>query len=191
MLTILPGRHQPPHRDHLRILRAALRRVEGPLLVGLIVDVPPNGPATCALEAEGREHNAPERCPFSFSERADMLESALSPRERRRVRVFPLPRPEVWWDWVLAMLPGERRWIVPDVGESFDDAKAEFFREKGDRVMRVRIKATVSGREVRDALAKGDRARIARMVPAEVARRLSLHHGDTENTEPHGAINGG
>ena len=172
MLTILPGRHQPPHRDHLRILRAALARIEGPLLVGLIVDVPARGPAASAFEAEARQHNAPDRCPFSFAERADMLESALTPREWRRVRVFPLPRPEAAWERVREMLPGERTWIVPDVGESFDDAKAEFFRAKGDRVLRVRIVPRVSGWEVRMAIARGDRARVARMVPGAIAERL-------------------
>lgn len=180
MLTILPGRHQPPHLDHLRILRAALARVDGVLLVGMIVDVPARGPADSAFEAEARAQNAPERCPFSFEERADMLESALTPREWRRVLVLPLPRPEAAWDRVLEMLPGERTWVVPDVGEAFDDAKSEFFRAKGDRVMRVRIVPRVNGWDVRKAIATRDSRRIVRMVPGAIANRLGFQHGDTE-----------
>lgn len=171
MLTILPGRHQPPHLDHLRILRASLERVDGPLLVGLIVDVPARGPAESDFEADAREHNSPERCPFSFEERADMLESALTPRERRRVLVVPLPRPEAAWERVLEMLPGKRTWIVPDVGEEFDEAKAKFFRGKGDRVLRVRVIPRVSGWDVRKAIAARDLKRIQQLVPEPIARR--------------------
>jgi nicotinamide mononucleotide adenylyltransferase len=178
VLHVFPGRHQPPHRDHLAILRLVLGRLPS-FVLGLIVDVP-GAPRRTAFEREARRQNLPARCPFSFLERAAMIEAALTAGERRRIRILALPRPEAAWPLVEAMLPGPRTWIVPDAGEAFDDAKARFFRSKGDRVLRLPFRPTTDGRVVRSLLHSPRELR--RHVPPAVAERIALWRGTRRHT---------
>jgi hypothetical protein len=183
-LFILPGRHQPPHNDHLALIRAALEVVPGTLLVGLVFQRAPHSEPADAFEAEARAQNSPERCPFTVLERLELfeesLDEALPPAARARVRVIPLPRPEAEWPLVQALLPGPRTWIVPALGEPFDDAKASFFQARGDAVLRVALRPTTDGRLVRSLLDDPDR--LAHHVPAAVARRIALWRREKEST---------
>lgn len=117
---VLPGRHQPPHNDHLALIRSALDVVPGRLLIGLVFQRPPQGEPADAFEAEARTQNSPERCRFTVVKRLELMELALDemlpPALRARVRVIPLPRPEAEWPLVEALLPGPRTWIIPDLG---------------------------------------------------------------------------
>lgn len=164
---ILPGRHQPPHLDHLRVIRRALELVEGELYVGLIVSPPTRGAPDTDFERAARPHHDPERSPYSFVFRHRLLSAALDdlldPVARARVHLVALPRPEAAFELVAAMFPERRRWVVPEVGEAFDEAKAAFFRERGDLVLRVPLSAQVCGWAVR------------RMVEAEAWRALEDH----------------
>jgi hypothetical protein len=173
---VLPGRHQPPHNDHLALIRAALDVIREPLLVGVVFQRAPQGDPADPFEAEARAQHAPGRCPFTVTQRIELLEAALDEtlpgHARGRVRAIALPRPEAEWPLVQALLPGARTWIVPDVGEPFDDAKAAFFRARGDGVLRVALRPTTDGRVVRSLL--DDPERLARHVPAAVARRIHL-----------------
>src|SRR5439155_24513037 len=129
-----------------RLIRKTLASLRGaPLVIGLIVDVP-GARARTRFEREAKAQNGSDRCPFSFVERAEMLEAALSPRERRRIRVVALPRPEAAWPLVTAMFPGPRTWIVPRGGEAFDQAKARFFAARGDDVLRIDFRPATDGR---------------------------------------------
>lgn len=172
---VLPGRHQPPHNDHLALIRSALDAVPGRLLIGLVFQRPPQGEPADAFEAEARTQNSLERCPFTVVERLELMELALDevlpPALRARVRVLPLPRPEAEWPLVEALLPGPRTWIIPDLGEAFDEAKASFFRARGDAVLRVPFRPTTDGRTVRALL--DDSTQLARHVPAAVAERIA------------------
>jgi nicotinamide mononucleotide adenylyltransferase len=176
-IHILPGRHQPPHNDHLALIERTLELVEGPLFVGLIVSPLANDAATSAIEVEARRQNDPARAPFTFAERMAMLDDALDERlestARARARVVALPRPEAFWPLVLAMFPEERTWIVPDLGEDFDELKAAWFAAKNDRVLRVRVPPTTDGRRVREMIAAGD-PDLEHHVPSAVLRRLRL-----------------
>ena len=170
MLYLLPGRHQPPHRDHLEIVRVALSSIEGTLYLGLIVSPPIEGEAD-DFEREARLHHLPERTPFTFDQRRRLMEAALEPEEILRVRIVPLPRPEVCWSLIEAIFPEARTWIVPDVGERFDDLKAAFFERRGDRVLRVRAPVRTDGRLVRSLIEKNEP--IDEHVPEGVARLIA------------------
>src|SRR5262245_1271083 len=105
MLWILPGRHQPPHRDHFALIRAALERTAPEVLyLGLIVSAPSDDPAGTELEAEARRQNDPARAPYSFDRRRRLIEAAVSDP---RLRIVPLPRPEASWPLIEAMFPEE------------------------------------------------------------------------------------
>ena len=153
---ILPGRHQPPHFDHLRLIACALEQIPDELNVGLIVSPALEGEPDTQFEREAREHHAPDRAPFGFALRRRMLELALSESlsaaDFARVRILPLPRPEVSFELVQAIFPDPRVWIIPEVGEAFDEMKARFFLDRGDQVLRLRLRCEISGRTVRDLI---------------------------------------
>ena len=163
---ILPGRHQPPHNDHLRIIERALELAPR-LVVGLIVHAAAAGEPQSAFERIAREENAAERAPFTLLERIEMLHAALTPRQRERVTLVGMPRPEADPALVRAMFPGERVWLVPDVGDAFDDEKARWFESAGERVLRIALEKTTDGRRVRAALDSPQELR--HHVPAAVA----------------------
>ena len=181
---ILAGRHQPPHNDHLAIVRSALQRVPGALVLGLIVQRPPAGAPETAFENEARLENDPARCPFTFLQRLVLVEAmllSLPVEQQDRVRIVPLPRPEAEWPLVEAMFPGDRAWVVPDVGDAFDDSKAHWLRARGERVERVRIaRKTTDGRTVRGLLDRPEA--LARHVPPLVAH-LIRHWRSNSATE--------
>ncbi len=179
VVHILPGRHQPPHDDHFALIRHALSRIGGPLYVALIVDAP--GPAPRSdFERAAHLMNQPERAPYSFDTRRRMIEAGASecllPEESARLVVVPLVRPELGWTTVEAIFPERRVWIVPDVGEDFDDAKAAFFRARGDAVLRITAPTRTCGWTVRRLIAARD-PRVAEHVPASVAAILEGLHG--------------
>lgn len=158
MTFIYPGRLQPPHRDHIAFLRDVahdLQSVGHTLHVGLIVprfDLDGEHP----LVLESAAHHEPQRNPFSYEERVQMLRRALPELVGSAIRVVALPPPERAWCVAEAMFPEPRVWIVPQAGESFDDSKAAFFVEKGDAVIRPVQRTTTDGYVVRSLLAARD-----------------------------------
>lgn len=173
---LLAGRHQPPHDDHVALIRAALSRVAPEILyLGLIVSPAAEGVPTDELEAEARRQNAEERSPFTFDRRRQMMEAALLecllPEESARVRLVFMPRPEAHWSLIETAFPERRVWIVPDLGERFDDMKAAFFESRGDTVLRIPAKERTNGWVVRTLIERRDPA-LAEHVPAAVARLI-------------------
>lgn len=172
VLYLMPGRHQPPHDDHFALIRSALARVPGDLYLALIAAPPAGGAPDSELEREARAANAPSRCPYSFDTRRRMLEAGaaelLLPEETARLRIVPLVRPELAWSTVELVFGGPRTWIVPDVGERFDDLKADFFTARGDAVLRLCAPVRTSGFLVRKLIAERD-PRLVEHVPSSVA----------------------
>ncbi len=170
--TILPGRFQPPHNDHVELVRRVAQIVSQPFYLGLIVHapgVPPRPRTPRWFDQEARRQNLPERTPFTMAQRMSMW-SAIFEHELDgipRPAVIGLPRPEAAWEWITAMFPGPRTWVVPRCGEPFDDMKAAFFQRQGDQVIRPRLEPRTDGRVVRAALHDPDELR--RHVPPSVA----------------------
>lgn len=174
---LLPGRHQPPHNDHRALIRAALAAIPPGAALGLALitrDPAAAVIAVSALDREAQKHHAPERTPYSFLERRSFVRAMLTREENARVHVIPLPQPETSWGYVCAVFPEPRTWIVPAIGEPFDDLKAAFFREQGDEVLRITAPITTDGRRVRELAARGD-PELARHVPPEVYAALLDH----------------
>jgi hypothetical protein len=184
---IFPGRFQPPHRDHVA-LAVRMAQELGPYWLGVVVHAPAPiveadiGGAAAGLTAldvdfaaSAAEHHDAERNPLSFAQRHALWTSLLRRRlpPGRRPRVIALPRPELGWPWIEAVLPGPRAWIVPDGGDAFDDDKADFFRRRRDRVVRPCYRPVTDGRRVRALLASGS-PEIGAHVDTEVAALLAL-----------------
>lgn len=145
--------------------------VDGALVVALVTHHEAEEPAPSLLLEEARAHHVSERNPFTYLERHRMLDQAiretLGSEAHARVRLIPLPRPELCWPYVERVFPEERVWIVPDVGEELDDLKASFFRSRGDQVLRIPLNPTVSGYEVRQRIQRKEA--LDGLVPAAVA----------------------
>lgn len=165
---VFPGRLQPPHNDHLLFIERALERIEAPLVIGLITSETAPLPAA-GFAARADEHHRPERNPLDYLARRRLLEAAITERglDRYRLRIAPIPRPELDWETIVSRLPGPRCWVVPDAGDPFDDAKAAFFAERGEGVLRVPYQMTTDGWTVRRLWASGDRS-LERHVPRAV-----------------------
>jgi nicotinamide mononucleotide adenylyltransferase len=171
---ILPGRWQPPHRDHLAILWRAITRCAEPIHLALLVDGMSDSSVDPVFTHEADEHHSPTRNPFTWPQRVELLEQViqtLPERTRQRVRMVPMPRPEKAWDWITRVFPHQRVWIVPSGQDPFDDDKAEFFLRQGDEVLRVPSPDTTNGWHVRELLAQGDPA-LRQHLPAGVYSRL-------------------
>src|SRR5262249_696587 len=147
------------------IIRRALERIDGALILALITRDPASPSPRTELERESLEHHAPERTPFTFRERARFVRMMLSAEENARVDIIALPQPEPAWSFVTAIFPEDRTWIVPHVGtgggengggEKLDALKAAFFEERGDRVLRIPIHPTTDGRRVRELARRRD-----------------------------------
>ncbi len=173
--VIFPGRFQPPHRDHVGLAVRAAREL-GPYWLGVVVHARPAAvnAVDAGFAASAAEHHEPDRNPLSFAQRHALWTSLLRRRLPRdlRPRVIALPRPELAWAWIEALFPGPRAWIVPDGGDAFDDDKADFFRRRGDRVVRPRYRPLTDGRRVRALLASGS-PEIGAHVDTEVADFLA------------------
>lgn len=177
---ILPGRHQPPHNDHLAIIRRALELIDVELHIALITRDPASPSPRSELERESLEHHTADRTPFTFTERRRFVRAMLTPLENARVQVIALPQPETAWSFVTAIFPEERTWIVPIVGagdgEKLDALKAAFFAERGDRVLRIPIVPTTDGRRVRELARRRD-PELALHVPAPIASAIFAKKG--------------
>lgn len=148
----------------------------GVLYLGLVTSRRLEGAPDTDFEREAHHHHTADRAPFSFDLRRQMLEAAL--REclpavsRRRVRIIPLPRPELDFAIIESIFPAPRVWIIPRAGEAFDELKAQFFAGRGDGVIRVPIEPRVSGREVRALVAAEAWTELEHHTPRGVIRRL-------------------
>ncbi len=176
MFVLCCGRFQPFHNGHLRFLRQAARQ-PGQIVIGVIVvtTVAESGrrrrvPKTLGAMGDARLTQALN--PYSALERVRMISACVKKQAwASRAMVVPIPRPDVYWEIISAMFPGERTWALPVSEDPFEDAKERWYRQQGDRVVRINADLSVSGTRVRKLLAT-DRSTALTLVPAPVASFL-------------------
>ena len=171
---IFPARFQPLHNDHLKILKQVVKEITEYIFLGIIIRPPLIGEPGTKFEMEARIQNSPERNPFTPTERMIMVRDCIReelPQNFNKVIPVFLPRPEANWDIIKTIFEGIRIWIVPDVGEEFDDMKVNFFRSKGDQVYRIKITPTTDGYSIRKSLkSKTELDRIP--VPSAIKKHI-------------------
>lgn len=156
------GRFQPFHLGHLELLRAARSRFAR-VLVGIT-----NADASQRrLEPADPTRSSAEANPFTYLERATMIEAVLRDEggEQSLVVPFPVSQPELWPDYVPAGAVHVLR-----VFDEWGRVKADRLRRHGQRVIVLDEGASkgVSGTEVRRRLREGGDWRA--LVPEPVAR---------------------
>jgi hypothetical protein len=119
--------------------------------------------------AAAAEHHQPERNPWSVSTRlralAKLLPALAISYPGKEVVTCALPRPDFDWNTVTAWFPQSRSWVIPSAGESFDETKAEFFRRKGDAVVRYNDATQMSGRILRELWREGRTEELVQFLP--------------------------
>lgn len=180
MTLIYCGRFQPFHNGHLTTLRSAAT-LDGRLVVGVVFSaLSPEHTPSDEFTAMGDARLSASLNPFSVIDRLTMISATVrSHHLADRTTVMPMPRPDVYWELVTAMLPGPRTWILPIGDDPFNQVKERFFVGRGDRVVRVQGDPTVCGTQVRKALAEDPRVAVT-LVPAPVASWLGLGASATE-----------
>lgn len=178
--VIYCGRYQPFHNGHLQMLRAALRLSARQHVLGVIINSVSSASGKRATKhlKRGDLAQRPERNPLTIAERLLLIREVMHLEGLdAQVVLTAIPRPELYWEIVRAMMPGTRTWVLPQQLDEFDRGKKKFFESRGDRVALVHSSRLLSGTSIREALVSGD-ARVAKAVPKSVftfLRKLDIH----------------
>jgi len=145
------GRFQPFHREHLDYAAWAAEESSE-----LIVGITNADPAHVATEDADPERDEPKHNPFAYHERHRMVRAAVDASDIAvpvRIMPFPINRPELW----AAYAPGDTRYYI-NVLEEWHEVKADRIRETGRTVRTKQGTRTVSGTDIRAAMARADDA---------------------------------
>ena len=178
-IWIFAGRFQPLHEGHVLVARAACEAMpaQSTLVLGVVVPVGTHVGAVSDLANLAAEHHLPERNPWTVASclaAATSLSRLLSMEyPEKRVATTAIPRPDIAWDIVKAWFPDKITWVVPNAGESFDEAKVTYFQEMGDKVKRFVDNSKVDGRAIRAAFER-DPTSAALLLPEIVRETFVL-----------------
>jgi nicotinamide-nucleotide adenylyltransferase len=141
------GRFQPFHREHLAYAAWAASHSDA-----LLVGVTNADPSHVETEAADPKRHRPRHNPFAYHERHRMIRAAVAeipvPVE---ILPFPINRPDLWD----AYAPERARYFV-NVLEDWHEVKADRIRASGRTVRTKEGTRTVSGTDIRRAMAAGE-----------------------------------
>lgn len=154
MHILCAGRFQPFHNGHYELLKAALACGPGEVVVGVIINSLAQERAkelrVTDMMRLGDSRQSAAANPLSVLERVRMISKLVSSEGLdERVSVVPLPRPEIYWELIQAILPGQRTWVLPRNDDPFEKNKQNFFMERGDLVVLTEFGEHMSGTEIR------------------------------------------
>jgi nicotinamide-nucleotide adenylyltransferase len=160
------GRFQPVHEQHLELFEIALRDADH-----LIIAVTNPDPGARREEPTSTHRHRADANPFTYYERARMLEAALAARGltgRTTVVPFDLTRPATWVDYV----PRPARQVVRAYS-AWERHKAELLADAGYPVTVIEgdPATKLSATDIRARLG-GDPSTWADLVPAGVGAVL-------------------
>jgi len=170
--VIFAGRFQPFHVGHFEVVRQSLENsVPGDVLILAAISSDPASKLAVdeSFALVAAEHHLPERNPWPVPIRLLAL-SAIATHFQETFHNIPIavsaiPRPDYGWETVRAWFPGSRIWVIPNADEAFDEAKAEFFKSKGEQVIRFADHSKVSGKELRELWHTGNHEQLKPYLP--------------------------
>ncbi len=145
------GRFQPFHREHLEY--AAWAASESDELIVGVTNADPSHVA--AEDAEPKRHE-PKHNPFPYHERYRMIRAAVDGSSIAvpvHIMPFPINRPDLWD----AYAPADAVYFINAL-EEWHEVKADRVRDHGRTVRTKDGTRTVSGTEIREAMAAGSDA---------------------------------
>lgn len=162
------GRFQPFHDEHLEYVRWAAREHPGDRLIVGITNA--DEAHTAPTEADPDRHD-PRNNPFTYYERHRMIEAVLDRVDLDcaiSILPFPINRPELWD----AYAPPSAIHYV-NVLEPWHERKVALLEKHGRAVRSKRGTRTVSGTEIRRAMAANEPWEDR--IPAPVAAYVREH----------------
>ena len=168
------GRFQPFHIGHEMVVRKLIRSCsrEDHIVVCVIhAHNQDDFGGSRDLIPGAAEHHCSERNPWPVEVRLRALHAlrdalAAEMISRSALSVTAIPRPDSYFENMKRWFPSERVWVIPRAGEDFDERKASFFTEKGERVVRIVDSTKVSGWRLRTAWYDRNREEFDKFVPS-------------------------
>jgi len=164
---IFAGRFQPFHVGHLDVLEKGIADLgDDDVLVVAVVTAFKGVIIDTSFAKTAAEHHAPDRNPWGplVSLRA-VSQLARKMGASEQIITTILPAPDTCWLEITKWFPSDRKWIIPDSKEQFDDVKAEFFQKCGESVLRYKDSSSVSGRELRGYYLNSDYENFKMHIP--------------------------
>jgi nicotinamide-nucleotide adenylyltransferase len=140
------GRFQPFHTGHLAYCEWAAGECDE-----LLVGITNADPSHIRTEAADPDRDDPRNNPFQYHERHRMVTNALAAADLDvpvRVLPFPINRPDLWEYYA----PPDALHLLR-VLEEWHEVKADRLREHERTVQTITAERTVSGTDIRDAMA--------------------------------------
>lgn len=170
MHYIYPGRFQPFHNDHLKVIDTFMNENPDTLLILAVVRNFDKKEKKDAFDILSEDNFLPERNPFSTNDVLRMVSAVARRRYPGRLVTTLLPRPScgIAWEVIKSMFSEERIWIVPKREEDWDESKSNFFSTVGDKVLRIPSQRKINGKIIREYLSTNNTVAIKEAVPIEV-----------------------
>lgn len=152
-MIIYTGRFQPFHNGHLDLIKSL--KLEYPnerICLAIIKDVPIN--KKTMFDEAVDSMLVKTRNPFNSEVTLALIREALHDEGLEDVLVTLMPRASCeTWSLITALFDCERTWVFTEnqLGkDEWEDKKYEFYKSRGDKVVRVPIKKNFSGSLIRE-----------------------------------------
>jgi len=167
---IFPGRFQPFHNDHLRVIDTFMNLNPNAILILAVVQNFIDEKIEDDFDKISEEHFLPERNPFDSIQVLSMVGALARHSFPGRIVTTLIPRPSsgTAWKLIQAMFPGKRIWLIQKREEEWDENKANFFSKMGDEVLKIPCPRSTNGRIIREYLATDNMSAVKALVPPEV-----------------------
>jgi cytidyltransferase-like protein len=173
MPYILSGRFQPIHNGHIELISNFLENYPNEPLIIAIVRNCQIKEKNDLFNKQSEDNFSIEKNPFNGKETLEMVFAALKKYENRVMITF-IPRPSLeTWGIIQSFFDFERIWIVPSIDSEFgewENNKAHFFNEQGDKVLRIFIEKNISATNIRQIIENKQFEYLNLLVPKESVR---------------------
>ena len=151
-MIIYTGRFQPFHNGHLDLIKRLKCEYRNEhICLAIIKDVPINNKTMFDEVVDSMLEKA--RNPFNSEVTLALIRESLHDEGLEDVLVTLMPRASFeTWSLITALFDCERTWVFTEnqLGkDEWDDKKYEFYKSRGDKVVRVPIKKDFSGSLIR------------------------------------------
>ena len=188
-IYIFTGRFQPIHNGHVHFVESFIEAHPRDRFMLAVIRDCLQPELVSSFDVVGNVHFQEERNPYSASQVLEMVSAVFQNRLPGKVLTTLLPRPSshIWQIIDSLFVAEERVWIFParqgDEQRKWEDAKANFYQSRGERILYVPSDGLASSTEIRQLLDRKDYRQLSDMVPPEILPLLQEYDSHTLNTK--------